>query len=338
MSASGETPVRGRWPRSAAALAGAGVFLVCVAILVDVVRPRRARPASAASEESPATVTTETAELKREPSSQSEALARLSRGARVTVIAERGRWRQSRAASGEVGFLPADTLETDPEKEARQRRAKKILSFPAVFGVVAEETDVLLAPFPLAARAGRLEKGETISIHAVDHAYYAFRSRDAGVAFVNSADVDLVPPDPRRPAIVAEGGKGIKDIKVTDLAAAQVPPEEADGQEALGPPNPRSETPGPGEEPLEPPVLTSKVDPQYPEVARRAGVEGTVVLDTTISETGRVTDVRVLRGLPLGVSEAAIEAVRRWQYRPARGREGPVASHKVVRIVFALGG
>ena len=72
-------------------------------------------------------------------------------------------------------------------------------------------------------------------------------------------------------------------------------------------------------------------------MARKSGVEGTVVLDAQIGANGRVEDVQVLRGLPLGLSEAAAEAVRRWQYRPARGRTGPVPSHKTVRIVFTLG-
>jgi hypothetical protein len=46
--------------------------------------------------------------------------------------------------------------------------------------------------------------------------------------------------------------------------------------------------------------------------------------------------VAVEQGLPLGVSEAAVSAVRHWKYEPAMGRNGPVASHKAVRIVFSL--
>jgi protein TonB len=80
------------------------------------------------------------------------------------------------------------------------------------------------------------------------------------------------------------------------------------------------------------------VDPAYPASARSAGVEGTVVLDAEISETGEVTSVTVVRGLPMGVSESAVAAVQRWRYRPARGRMGPVSSHKTVRIQFTLGG
>jgi protein TonB len=94
--------------------------------------------------------------------------------------------------------------------------------------------------------------------------------------------------------------------------------------------------PGSAEEPLEPATIVSKVGPAYPEAARRAGVEGTVVLQVTIGSDGRVTSVDVVRGLPLGLSEAAASAVRRWLYRPARGRSGPIASRKEVRIEFRL--
>ena len=124
----------------------------------------------------------------------------------------------------------------------------------------------------------------------------------------------------------------MKDVAVNDVAVAQ-PTPAASAEDGTFP----AEPPESFDEALEPPVLVSKVDPLYPESARRAGVEGTVVLDVQISVRGRVEDVQVLRGLPLGLSEAAAEAVRAWHYRPARGRSGPVASHKTVRIVFTLG-
>ncbi len=307
------------------------VFLAALAMLVLIARPRRVAVPAPAATASPAAVTAASVELRREASLGAGAVVRLPRGARVTVMAERGRWLEVRTGSGQSGFLPAEAVETDAERQAREKRARAILSFPPVFGVVAEDTDILLAPFPLAARAGRLRKGSAVSIHAVDHAYYAFRSSGGSVAFVSSADVDLVPPDPRRPAIVPERARALGDIQVTDAALAEAaPPEEAEGEPG------QSEPPSSGV--LEPPVLVSKVDPRYPEAARRAGVEGTVVLDATIDASGEVTDVSVLRGLPLGVSEAAVEAVRRWKYRPARGSAGPATSHKTLRIVFALNG
>ncbi len=229
----------------------------------------------------------------------------------------------------------------DSERQAREERARRILSFTPVAGVVAEETDLLLAPFPSAPRAGRLRRGVAIPIYGVDHNYYAVRAADGAVAFIHSNDVDLVPPDPRRPAIAPDAGKTIRDVTVTNLSPA--PPEPPPGLPAqVSESHQRSESSWEGEapaeeEPLEPATLSSKVDPEYPEGARRAGVEGTVVLDASISETGVVTHIAVEQGLPLGISEAAVAAVRRWKYHPARGRSGPVASHKKIRIAFSLG-
>ena len=89
---------------------------------------------------------------------------------------------------------------------------------------------------------------------------------------------------------------------------------------------------------MQPAVVIEKVDPPYPEIAVRAQVEGSVVLDVGIDENGRVTDVQVTRGLPFGLSEAAADAVRQWRYRPASCPHGPIASRKTVRILFTLRG
>ncbi len=287
--------------------------------------------------DSSATVTAETADLRREPSAAGPVAGVIPKGARLTIVSDRGRWLEVRTGKGETGFLPAEAIETDSERQARRERGKQILSFVPVSGVVAEETDLLLAPFPSAPRAGRLRRGTAIPIYGVDHDYYAVRADDGSVAFLHSSDVDLVPPDPRLPAIVPGTGKTVKDVTVTDLSPTPPEPPASGLPARSSPPTAEAEAPA-IEEPLEPAVLVSKVDPEYPEGARRAGVEGTVILDASISETGQVTRVAVEQGLPLGISEAAVAAVRHWKYHPARGRAGPVASHKKIRIAFSLGG
>jgi TonB family protein len=62
--------------------------------------------------------------------------------------------------------------------------------------------------------------------------------------------------------------------------------------------------------------LIKRVEPVYPELAKRARVQGQVVMQVTIDEEGNVTDVKVLKGPPL-LSGAAIAAVKQWKYRPA---------------------
>jgi protein TonB len=62
------------------------------------------------------------------------------------------------------------------------------------------------------------------------------------------------------------------------------------------------------------PVATFKVEPQYTEVARKARIEGIVIIEAIIDRNGNVTDARVLKPLALGLDTAALEAVKRWKF------------------------
>lgn len=67
-----------------------------------------------------------------------------------------------------------------------------------------------------------------------------------------------------------------------------------------------------------PPVLISRALPQYPRQARLQSIEGLVLLEAILDREGHIeNDVKVLRSIPL-LDEAAIEALRRWRFRPAR--------------------
>jgi TonB family protein len=66
---------------------------------------------------------------------------------------------------------------------------------------------------------------------------------------------------------------------------------------------------------IKPPKLVKKVLPVYPQVARQARVEGTVILEAKTDEAGNVVDSRVLRSIPL-LDQAAIDAVKQWKYEP----------------------
>lgn len=79
------------------------------------------------------------------------------------------------------------------------------------------------------------------------------------------------------------------------------------------------------------------VAPIYPEGARKARVQGKVLLDCSIGRDGRVTRIDVLKAQPDGLTEAAIDAVRRWRYEPVRDEEGhPVETTMTITINFRL--
>ena len=334
------TGFRRYWPAVLITLV-VGLFAATIA----AVRPH---PSPQRPTEITGLVTGDGALLLKSPSPGAETIGRLPGGLKVVLVADLGRWYEVRTEQGGSGFVTADAVEKEAEREGRERQARIIAAFPPVFGLVAEDSDVLLAPFPQAPRNGRLARGAVIAIHAVDHSFYAFKTKAGQIAYVNSADVDLVPIDPSKPEIKPAKDRPIKDLSVSDSApppepglespaAASVPPA-AEAPAALpGEAAHRLPSPPPGVESLDPAVLLTRVEPTYPERARRAGIEGTVEIEASIGVNGDVTGVEVLRGLPLGVSEAAAAAVRRWTYRPARGRDGPVASRKTIRILFQLG-
>jgi protein TonB len=66
-----------------------------------------------------------------------------------------------------------------------------------------------------------------------------------------------------------------------------------------------------------PPRLLREVKAGYTEDARRANVEGEVVLEIVVRRDGSVSDVKLLTGLPHGLNERAIAAVRQWRFAPA---------------------
>jgi len=84
-----------------------------------------------------------------------------------------------------------------------------------------------------------------------------------------------------------------------------------------------------------PPRIVKQVDPAYPELARKARVEGTVILEATTDLYGRVAGVKVLRGVPL-LDQAAIDALKQWVYEPmvVDGKPQPVTF--VVTMRFNL--
>ena len=85
-----------------------------------------------------------------------------------------------------------------------------------------------------------------------------------------------------------------------------------------------------------PPVAIETIAPPYPELARRAHLEGVVVLEAVIGVDGSVRDVRVLSGASPLLDPAALEAVKRWRYRAASVGTRPVAVYLQVVITFSL--
>jgi TonB family protein len=87
---------------------------------------------------------------------------------------------------------------------------------------------------------------------------------------------------------------------------------------------------------IEPPSIRHEVKPDYTEEARRRNVRGDVLMEIVVKRDGTVGDVRVLRGLGLGLDERAVEAVKQWSFNPATRKGVPVDVLVEVAMEFRL--
>jgi TonB family protein len=81
--------------------------------------------------------------------------------------------------------------------------------------------------------------------------------------------------------------------------------------------------------------LEHRVEPIYPGDAKRLHIEGPVVLRATIDEKGSIQSLDVVKGSPL-LAKAAVEAVRKWRYRPSELNHRFVPSTTDITVVFHL--
>ncbi len=82
--------------------------------------------------------------------------------------------------------------------------------------------------------------------------------------------------------------------------------------------------------------LLVKTVPQYPAIGKAARVQGTVVLQATISKAGFIQNLKVIGGHAM-LQQAALDAVRSWRYRPYLLNGEPVEVDTTVNVIFNLG-
>ena len=133
------------------------------------------------------------------------------------------------------------------------------------------------------------------------------------------------PPPPQRPQIpIATESEDIPDdvtIMDTDLDLGAPPPP---------PPPPPGARQHKEESPIftaweQPPKLIKMVLPDYPKIAKKAGVEGKVHLLVVVDEDGNVVEAEVLVATPSGIFEdAAKKAIMQWKFKPAMQRDKPI--------------
>ena len=174
---------------------------------------------------------------------------------------------------------------------------------------------------------------------------YAFKKFEAEYELEKTVDVKIEtieipqteqfnrPPPPARPSIpIASEDEDIPDeltIDETEIDFTQ-PIEEA-------PPPPPEE-----EEPIvefyalsEKPEVLHREEPKYPELARKAGIEGMVVVKVLIGTKGDVEKVEVVKSHPM-LDESAMAAARQFKFKPGKQRDRVVKVWMTIPFTFKL--
>lgn len=159
--------------------------------------------------------------------------------------------------------------------------------------------------------APRLAVALTLKGHGHELSTYRVRVTDAGKELANS----LVTVPNGEPGVVGVALPSVQ--RSLFLVVRRLPPSSAAT--------------------VSPPIRVSGDPPSYPECAQKARLQGLVILEAHIDKSGKVTAVRVLKPLPMGLSEAAAKAVSKWRFKPAHTADGtPVEVEYRMNIQFRL--
>ncbi len=145
------------------------------------------------------------------------------------------------------------------------------------------------------------------------------------------------PPPPARPSVpIASESEDIaedvmmEEFTFEDFEAWEAPPPPPDGPVVKFIPYDDPPVPVGG-------YAAIQRNVEYPEIAQEAGIEGTVIVQAFIDKGGKVTETVILKGIPnTGLDEAAMAAIRKTSFKPAKQRDRAVGVWISIPVNFKL--
>lgn len=250
---------------------------------------------------------------------------------------------EKRNCAEEIGTLSSCLIEADPEQKARERKIKRRALIISV--VLQSTTIVALVLVPLLGHTEKIIYRGAIPMPPYRH------PTPKPIQHTTAA------PTPQRCAVCAP--TRIPPRIVTVDNSRQNPISPTDGLIDIGerPDGPdahslidiwgRNNTPPPPDPDqnrkkrisvggaVQQAMLTRRVEPGYPPLARQLRVSGQVHLRAIISTDGSIESLQVMDGHPLLV-QSAMDAVRQWHYQPTKLNGQPVEVETIITVVYTL--
>lgn len=268
-------------------------------------------------------------------------LTNVDREGRVEILEESGVWVKVKTVDGSIGWAERSQIAGQKEYERRMARARAILKLPSLEGFVTERAALYAGPGHYYPIVGQVDGQTKVRVFTRDHDFYAVE-HGGTIVYAEVESIELA-------------AQASEELQVA--AADQTPAQEPGSSEAPPPSVPEEPQVAPpisewtpqvapdpiGVYPAVPPGGTQprvvrRENPSYPRAARNAGIEGVVVIRAIVRKDGRADQVEILRDLPMGVGEAAREAVRQWRFEPATVEGKPIDVYYTVTVRFTLRG
>ena len=280
--------------------------------------------------------------IRTEPHARAPVVATASSGDRLTMLEDRGAWVRVQTTDNLVGWAERANLERTIEQQRRLARYQAIRKLPPLQGVATERAQLYAGPGIFYPLVGELGEGEEVVVHTRDHDFFAIE-RGQTIAYADVDAIDVTASGSRQLDVAtnAEPPTTQTDTALpptaTETAVEPPPvaeqiPEPAPVAPAEPPGGVYAAVPPGGTQPQE----IDRVMPRYPASARRANVQGPVVVRGIVRRDGTIDNVEVLKDLPYGLGDEARRAVMRWRFRPATFQGEPIDVYYTVTVNFKL--
>jgi len=280
-----------------------------------------------------------TLKVRTQPQPNAPILASVNRESRIEILEESGIWVKVKTVDGSIGWAERSQIAGQKEYERRMARARAILKLPALEGFVTERTALYAGPghyYPIVGQVGTEAK---VKVFTRDHDFYAV---DYGgtVAYAEVESIELAPQASEELEVAAAD---TTTPPGTPEPVAPTVPEEPQVAPPISEWAPQVSPDPIGVYPAVPPggtqpQVVKRVNPVYPRAARSQNIEGVVVIRAIVRKDGRPDEVEILRDLPMGLGEAARDAVRQWRFIPATANGDPIDVYYTVTVRFTLRG
>ena len=280
--------------------------------------------------------------IRTTPDPEAPVVATATSGETLMVLEDRGEWVRVQDPEGIAGWAERNNLERTAERQRRLARYAAIKKLPSLAAVVTARTPLYAGPGIFYPIIGELPSDDQVRVYTRDHDFYAI-DHDGEIAYADVDAIDVSSAGTRQLEVSTAEPETTYTTETTATAPAETTGTTASMEPApppveTAPPVPPSATvysavPLGGTQPEE----IDRVLPRYPLEARRAGVQGAVVVRGIVRRDGTIDNVEVIKDLPFGLGDAARAAVSRWTFRPATYQGEPIDVYYTVTVNFRLG-